>query len=86
MVLPEEVQLCHLNPGNTVVKPRISIFEYAVAVLSSHARFSVLACTQDIPIWLVLSFWDVKHQLKQTLLLSKYTLYNDCLRTPTFKQ
>ena len=72
------VQVCH---ENTVVKPRISIFEHADVVLCSHARYSVMASTQDILIWLILSFCDVKHQLKQTLLLSKYTLYNDCLRT-----
>ena len=47
------------------MKPRISIVEHAVAVLCSHAWYSVLASTQDIPIWLILSFWDIKDQLKQ---------------------
>ena len=54
--------------------------EHAVAVLCSHARYSVLASTEDITIWLVLTFWDIEHQ---TMLLSKYTLYHDCLRTRT---
>ena len=52
------------------MKPRMSIFEHAVAVLCSHARCSVLASTQDIQIWLILSFCDIKHKLKQCCFLN----------------
>ena len=52
------------------MKPRISIFEHAVDVLCSHASDSVLASTQDIPIRLVLPFWEIKHQPKQCSFLN----------------
>ena len=50
----------------------ISIFEHAVAIMCSHARYSALASTQDIPIWLILPFCDIKHQLKQCCLLNTH--------------
>ena len=71
----------HLNPGNTVVKPRISIFEHAVAVLCSHASYSILASTRHPN---MADFVFLGHKTStQTMLLSKYTLYHDCLRTCT---
>ena len=50
----------------------VSTFEHAVTVPCSYAKYSVPGSTQDILIWLILTFWNVKHQLKQTLLHSKY--------------
>ena len=64
----------HLNPRNTVVKPRISIFEHAVAVLCFQPRYSVLTIIQDIQIWLILSFWNIEHELKQCCFLDKLNI------------
>ena len=85
------------NPAVYLSGARVSIFSTLVPRLIRSCSFVLqgkvfysfcqilVSIQEDILIWLILSFWEVKHRRKQTLMLSKYTLYHDCLR-PKMKQ
>ena len=60
------VRQVHIHMYLIEVRYMTLIFGHAVAVMCSHARYSVLASTQDT----ILPFGDIKNQLAQCCFLN----------------